>query len=277
MTPVTENLQHSSVGNRPANVTQLHRPTVQWKTVEKEKLLSTYKPISDYGIIGDLKTCALVGIDGSIDWFCAPRFDSSSVFGALLDRKLGGHFQISPAAETFQAAQSYEPLTNILITDFSLDSGRVSLTDFMPCFKFAGQVVSAGEIHRILHCQSGRMDIEVRLKPRFNYGSVVPEIGSVKQVGYSFISPDPAIRQELSFLTDAEFLEVEKGTLYAVMRMKRGDKLEFVLRSGGARKEQYNSQFSKIKHKETKNFWKRWALKCKYEGKWKDQVIRSAL
>jgi len=81
-----------------------------------------------------MKSCALIGIDGSIDWFCVPRFDSPSVFGAILDSEKGGRFQICPSADTFEAIQSYEPLTNILVTNFSFNSSQAMMTDFMPCF-----------------------------------------------------------------------------------------------------------------------------------------------
>ena len=101
-------------------------------------VLRDYKPISDYGVIGDQRTCALVGVDGSIDWLCLPRFDSPSVFGALLDRKRGGYFRIWPDAQEFESLQRYDGPTNVLVTEFRDSSGHVRLTDFMPCFDVAG-------------------------------------------------------------------------------------------------------------------------------------------
>src|SRR5438034_7344111 len=100
-----------------------------------------YKPISDYGVIGDMHTAALVGLDGSIDWYCAPRFDSPSVFAALLDVRKGGKFQLSPT-ESFTAKQSYEGETNVLSTIFESKQGRIKLTDFMPCFMEKGDLRS---------------------------------------------------------------------------------------------------------------------------------------
>ena len=84
---------------------------------ERPDSAAEYKPISDYGVIGDMHTAALVGLDGSIDWYCAPRFDSPSVFAALLDARKGGKFQLSPT-EKFRAEQSYEGDTNVLTTSF---------------------------------------------------------------------------------------------------------------------------------------------------------------
>src|SRR5437879_13799435 len=92
-----------------------------------------YKPIRDYGVIGDMHSAALVGLDGSIDWYCAPRFDSPSVFAALLDVRKGGKFQLSPT-EKFTTKQSYEGDTNVLSTIFESKQAKIKLTEFMPCF-----------------------------------------------------------------------------------------------------------------------------------------------
>src|ERR1700720_2580158 len=91
-----------------------------------------YQPIENYGIIGNMRTVALVAMNGSIDWYCYPNFDSPSVFGAILDDKKGGSFQISAVAERITHKQLYWPSTNILVTRFLLDSGIAELEDFMP-------------------------------------------------------------------------------------------------------------------------------------------------
>ena len=90
----------------------------------------SYLPIGAYGLVGDGRTAALVGTDGSVDWLCWPRFDAPSVFGALLDAQRGGRFSIAPAVP-FQSSQSYEPDTNILVTSFNTPNSTVELTDFM--------------------------------------------------------------------------------------------------------------------------------------------------
>src|ERR671926_73552 len=91
-----------------------------------------YLPIEHYGIIGDLQTVALVGINGSIDWYCYPRFDSPSIFGGLLDAGRAGHFKITPIATMARHKQLYFPDTNLLITRFLSPDGVGELTDFMP-------------------------------------------------------------------------------------------------------------------------------------------------
>ena len=92
----------------------------------------SYQAIENYGIIGNMRTVALVGVNGSIDWYCYPRFDSPSVFGAILDDKKGGRFQIAPIAERVRYKQFYWPSTNILVTRFLLENGIAELEDFMP-------------------------------------------------------------------------------------------------------------------------------------------------
>ena len=92
-----------------------------------------YKPIGDYGVIGNMLSAALVGTDGSIDWCCLPRFDSPSIFAAILDDGKGGRFCIKPQTP-FQSHQAYLDSTNILRTTFRTETGTVTVTDFMPCY-----------------------------------------------------------------------------------------------------------------------------------------------
>ena len=94
--------------------------------------MSTYPLIADHGLIGNLQTAALVATDGTIDWFCAPRFDSPSIFGSLLDEDRGGHFKIKPTADTFTRRQLYYPDTAILVTRFLTEAGVGEVVDFMP-------------------------------------------------------------------------------------------------------------------------------------------------
>lgn len=94
--------------------------------------MDDYPLIENHGLIGDLQTAALVTTDGTIDWFCCPRFDSPSVFGALLDREKGGHFSVSPAQKTYATKQLYFPDTAVLVTRFMTEAGAGEVVDFMP-------------------------------------------------------------------------------------------------------------------------------------------------
>src|ERR1700760_3585323 len=100
-------------------------------TANREAQDSPYLPIAEHGLIGDLRTAAMVGSDGSIDWFCCPRFDSPRVFGAILDNATGGRWTIAPAVPA-TGRQFYAPDSNVLITRFLTDAGVVEVQDFMP-------------------------------------------------------------------------------------------------------------------------------------------------
>jgi len=129
----------------------------------------TYQPIENYGMIGDMHTVALVGTDGSIDWLCVPRFDSPSVFAAILDDGKGGRFKIAPVGDDVTCKQFYWPETNVLITRFLGPHGAAELTDFMP----AGRAVSGGK-HRLqlirrVTAVRGILRFRMECRPAFNY------------------------------------------------------------------------------------------------------------
>jgi GH15 family glucan-1,4-alpha-glucosidase len=128
-----------------------------------------YQPIENYGIIGNMRTVALVGMNGSIDWYCCPNFDSPSIFGALLDDKKGGRFRISAECDGARHKQFYWPSTNVLVTRFLLKDGSVELEDFMP----AGLPSDSPEyhhIHRRVRCIRGAGLVSVECRPAFDYG-----------------------------------------------------------------------------------------------------------
>ncbi|MDP9290987.1 MAG: DUF5911 domain-containing protein, partial [Verrucomicrobiota bacterium] len=126
----------------------------------------SYQPIENYGIIGDLHTVALVGMNGSIDFLCLPHFDSPSVFAALLDREKGGRFQLCPQLDGARHKQMYLPDSNVLLTRFMSAEGVAEISDFMP-------VLEHGHAHTIVRrvkAQRGRVKFRLRCDPRFDYG-----------------------------------------------------------------------------------------------------------
>ncbi|HET7324381.1 MAG TPA: trehalase-like domain-containing protein, partial [Halococcus sp.] len=127
-----------------------------------------FTPIEDYGVIGNLETCPLVGRDGSIDWCCFPHIESSSVFASILDDKGGGHFAVQPATD-FESEQAYVTRTNVLRTEFRTDLGTLELTDFMPVSTkvLSGHTPSA--IYRKATCTEGTIEVDVGFAPRFDY------------------------------------------------------------------------------------------------------------
>src|SRR6476659_7047789 len=131
--------------------------------------MSTYPLIADHGLIGNLQTAALVATDGTIDWFCAPRFDSPSIFGCLLDHDRGGHLRTMPLADTFRRQQLYYPDTAILVTRFLTEEGVGEILDFMPI----ASTTMASDRHqlvRLIRCVRGEMTFAVDIAPRFDYG-----------------------------------------------------------------------------------------------------------
>src|SRR5262245_39544767 len=128
-----------------------------------------YLPVAEHGVIGDLHTVALVGTNGTIDWYCCPSFDAPSVFGAILDRERGGHFSIAPAQDGWRAKQLYLPDTNVLITRFLTEDGVGEIQDFMPIQSTRGAKHRHRLIRRVLVVR-GAMRFRVVVEPRFNYG-----------------------------------------------------------------------------------------------------------
>src|SRR5262245_26036446 len=130
--------------------------------------MDDYPPIAEHGLIGDLVTSGLVSTGGSIDWFCSPRVDSPSVFGALLDRNRGGHCTVRPVDEQVTRKQLYLPDTAVLVTRFLTEDGVGEVTDFMPVDP--GAPADEHRIVRLLRCIRGRMTFAIELSPRFDYG-----------------------------------------------------------------------------------------------------------
>src|SRR6266567_5711742 len=130
--------------------------------------LDRYPNISDHGLIGDLQTAALVTTDGTVDWFCCPRFDSPSVFASLLDAGRGGHFRIAPDRDDCVSRQLYLPDTAILITRFMTPDGVGEVHDFMPVIK--GGATARHRLVRNNRVVSGVMRFAIEMQPRFDYG-----------------------------------------------------------------------------------------------------------
>src|SRR5829696_2730441 len=122
-----------------------------------------YLPIAEHGVIGDLRSVALVGVDGTIDWYCPGRFDAPSVFGSLLDSARGGFYRIAPAGDGWTHRQLYYPDTNVLITRFLGPDGVVEVIDFMPTDE-QGTLV-----RRVLGVR-GDVRMVIEIEPRFDYG-----------------------------------------------------------------------------------------------------------
>lgn len=234
----------------------------------------SYKNIGDYGIIGDLHTIALVGIDGSIDWCCLPRFDSPSLFGAILDHKIGGYFKIAPVTKG-NTRQMYLPETNILLTRFLQHDGVGELTDFMPIESDeAGYRPRRHQIIRMLSVVRGTVIFRLECAPAFNFGRDAHDIetrpkGIIFQAGdqsVGLVSPIPLQTGENFAYQEFTLHQGESLTFFLeYLEVKNGDQLLSTPESG-------DEAF-----RNTSAFWQRWLAQCQYDGRWREVVHRSAL
>jgi len=230
-----------------------------------------YKPISDYGVIGDMHSAALVGLDGSIDWYCAPRFDSPSVFAALLDSQKGGRFRLSPTGN-FKTKQSYEGETNILSTTFESQEGSIKLTDFMPCFMEKGELKVFQEIHRVVDCLEGTPGLRITFQPRFNYARGKTIIMETRE---GCVARNQ--RHHLSLASSLKLLVSDKDQLVNDFRLSRGQRLIFVLKWGNSSPTHTGKYETSRKLSKTLSYWKRWVSHVKYQGPYRAHVVRSCL
>jgi GH15 family glucan-1,4-alpha-glucosidase len=234
--------------------------------------LSGYLPIAEHGIIGDLHTAALVGTDGTIDWYCCPSFDSPSIFGAILDRAKGGYYRIAPAAEDWTPKQLYLPDTNVLITRYLSEEGVGEVQDFMPIEHGWERVHRHRLIRRVIGVR-GRMHFRVQAQPRFNYGRDDHETFFYEN-GVIFRSPGicMALETRLELKPDGRGVQCE-------FVLEPGESATFVLEQVPETyvPRAYSEEVTRDAFEKTVEFWRRWLAKSHYHGRWREMVNRSAL
>jgi GH15 family glucan-1,4-alpha-glucosidase len=235
-----------------------------------------YLPIEDYAVIGDLHTVALVGKNGSIDWCCIPRFDSPSVFGAILDADKGGFFRITPPeAPGMGNRQMYLPETNILITRFLLEDGVAEITDFMP-IKQANSAEHQHHIVRSVAVVRGSLAFDLTCRPAFNYARDTHTV-HIADDGAVFHSDSLS----LALSSSIPLGEDGQGGVQAHFTLNEGQAVHFVLESAKSHdvapphpptKHRYEEAFQR-----TLRYWRSWMSQCTYKGRWREMVQRSAL
>ncbi len=238
-----------------------------------------YRPIGDYGLIGDTHSAALVALDGSIDWLCWPQFDSPAVFGRLLDAGRGGWFRVGPAGRA-DVARSYLGETNVLVTTFTTATGRVRLTDFMPVRSrpshSADQDIARGrQVLRLVEGLDGEVAFEVGFRPAFDYARGITEIiprrdGAVARAGAEtlFLDCPVALRPD------------PEGGVSGTVSVAAAQRLWFVLtyaRDGEAIGPAGDVGNADIALASTLEYWRIWAATCSYSGPYHELVRRSAL
>jgi GH15 family glucan-1,4-alpha-glucosidase len=231
-----------------------------------------YQPIENYGLIGNLHTAALVGMDGSIDWMCIPHFDSPSVFGAILDDRKGGRFRICATGDNIRQKQQYWPNTNILITRFLHADGIGEIADYMPV---GGESDSpADQLVRRVRVVHGRMPFRLECRPAFDYARAGHET-IVTENGARFDGPGLS----LGLTTETKLRRDDNGVV-ADFVLGEGETTTFILRH---LKNEKHTQIcpcadeAETAFRDTVNFWQRWLSHCTYQGRWREMVHRSAL
>lgn len=238
------------------------------------------KPIKDYGLIGDMHGSALVGIDGSIDWCCIPRFDSPAMFSSILDSDKGGFFKLAPS-NVGEVTRRYRAMTNILETSFTTPSGSGILIDFMPVHRHSAmpreplEIANDQRVVRILHCTDGHLDFELDCYPRFDYGTIVPHAAvSSPHTGMAHGGSEAVSIYCSDSLTVVNDGFRSRGTIF------EGEKLYATVSyqpSFSHRSEPLNPETLDRELKDTAAYWEEWSDQCTFQGENRDAVVRSAL
>ncbi|MEB3219183.1 MAG: glycoside hydrolase family 15 protein [Nostocales cyanobacterium 94392] len=232
-----------------------------------------YQPIENYGIIGNMYTTALVGMNGSIDWFCYPRHDSPSVFAAILDEKKGGHFSISPTLGDRTHKQFYWPETNVLVTRFLADCGVGQVIDFMPVGLSEGEDGYHWLVRQVSSIRSS-MKFSMECYPAFNYARDRHSM-EISEGGIIFKSSDLS----LGLITDIPLKQDDKG-VFTEFTLAAGESAVFILREIDCEQGcglPLNPEETRQIFEHTVDYWHRWISKCTYKGRWRETVERSAL
>jgi GH15 family glucan-1,4-alpha-glucosidase len=232
-----------------------------------------FLPIADHGLIGDLRTCALVGKDATIDWFCAPRFDSPSVFGSLLDPEQGGSWRLEVVdGETATTHQYYYPESNILVTRFLTDRGVAEVHDFMPLVKPHDADHRQRVVRRVVAVR-GSLTLRMTMAARPEYGRVQAR---VEETETGLLVTGDGVRLGL---TSSHPLHVADAVVTAEVELTRGDDALFVLEVLGDDQlpEPHDTDDTTRAFEQTAAFWRSWLSTSTYSGRWREMVARSAL
>ena len=222
--------------------------------------------IEDYGLVGDLRAAALVGRNGSVDWLCLPRFDSPSCFSALLGDERHGRWLLAPADEVLTTTRRYRPDTLILDTDFETADGVVRVTDFMP-----PRGDGPPRFMRIVKGLRGRVPMRLELALRPDYGSITPWTELVPD-GVMATAGADAFR-----LSTPLSLSVDNGTATAEFDAIEGARERFTLTWHPAHRETPPVEDADSALARTETWWQEWTGRGRYEGSYRDEVMRSLI
>lgn len=231
-----------------------------------------YQPIENYGIIGDLRTIALVGMDGSIDFMCFPHFDSPTIFAALLDDTHGGRFKITPVVAGARLKQLYLPDTNVLLTRFLAEGGVGEITDFMP----VGAMRHTHTIIRCVKCVRGPLRFRMLCAPRFDYARSAHHIEHREHD--VFFTSQGKDGTTLRLRTPIP-VQIDNHAVVAEFTLQPGETADFILETvrPGVESPVAAPDYVERSFSATVDYWRRWVHQSTYQGRWRDMVNRSAL
>ena len=224
-------------------------------------------PIENYGLIGDCRTAALVGRNGSVDWLCWPQFDSAACFAALLGSAKHGRWSIKPADLSSKITRSYRGDTMVLETVFETAAGAFAVIDFMP----TGQPHSS--LIRIVEGREGRVQVRMNVTLRFDYGCSVPWVTQLPERDGIVAIAGP----NLTVLRTPAELHGEDLSTSADFCIGGGERVAFVLSYGRSHLRPPLPIDADAALRETEAFWRNWAARCTYNGRRRDAVLRSLL
>src|SRR6185437_5287995 len=232
----------------------------------------TFPRISDYGVIGDCRTAALISRGGSVDWLCWPRFDSPSIFAALLDRERGGHWAIAPVGE-YSVRRHYIHDTNVLETEFTSASGDAVLTDLMPIPENSTCIEPDHEIIRQIECKRGEMEIQYCFQPRAVYAERTP---TIHQFGRTGLRVDCG--RGIYWLFSTIPFAIDGSSASMRTRLHAGEYASFSF----SYSEDAPSVLPVLENVRDRmamciHWWKNWSANAQYNGDFRDEVLRSAL
>ncbi len=232
-----------------------------------------YQPIENYGIIGDMETVALVGMDGSIDFMCFPHFDSPTIFAAILDHQRGGRFRIAPVLDGARQKQIYLPDSNVLLTRFLSGEGVAEISDFM-AIEEDGEHLH--DLVRRVKTVRGEIRFRMLCEPRFDYGRRGHKLAI--RDGEALFHPDGRGIRALRLRSDVPILG-KSGAVTADFTLRAGESVSFVLEEArvDGQTPSTREDYVSCAFKDTLNFWRRWVARSNYGGRWRETVNRSAL
>lgn len=224
--------------------------------------------IEDYGLIGNTKTAALVSRTGAVDWWCAPRFDSDACFAGLVGYDEHGTWSFTPTVPVRETLQRYRKNSMVLETEFVCDGGSIRITDFMPIDAEGDRC----DLVRLVEGLDGEVPVEMLLNPRFGYGAYKPAIGGARDDVHFVAGPDALVLHgpvDTSITPD--------GRVSSLLHVRKGDRIPFQLGWHASHLDAPVGLDVEAALVETDGYWRRWAERCTYEGRWKDLVVRSLL